>query len=124
MPDRSLVVVAALNMAIAIGAGAFGAHGLKRLLTPDMLAIWHTAVTYHVMHAIGMILVALLLARYNESLLAWAGWIMFAGIILFSGSLYWLALSGHKILGAITPIGGVAFILAWLLTAWAALRAQ
>lgn len=124
MPDRSLVVVAALNMAIAIGAGAFGAHGLKRLLTPDMLAIWHTAVTYHVMHAIGMILVALLLARYNESLLAWAGWIMFSGIILFSGSLYWLALSGHKILGAITPIGGVAFILAWLLTAWAALRAQ
>lgn len=123
MSERLLIVVAALNMAIAVGAGAFGAHGLKRILDPDMLSIWHTAVTYQVMHALGMLLLALMLSRSGISLFAIAGWTMFAGIVLFSGSLYWLALSGTRVLGMITPLGGVLFIVSWLLVAWAAMRA-
>ncbi len=123
MSERLLIVVAALNMAIAVGAGAFGAHGLKRILDPDMLSIWHTAVTYQVMHALGMLLLALMLGRSGISLFAIAGWTMFAGIVLFSGSLYWLALSGTRVLGMITPLGGVLFIVSWLLVAWAAMRA-
>lgn len=123
MTDRALVAIAALNMIIAVGAGAFGAHGLKRVLDADMLAVWHTAVTYHVMHALGMLLIALLMPRFGHGLLSVAGWVMLAGIALFSGSLYSLALTGTRILGAITPVGGVAFIVAWALVVWAAIRA-
>jgi len=120
MNERILVIVGALNMFIAVCAGAFGAHGLKKLLSGDMLAIWHTAVTYQVMHALGMIAVALLLPRFGSGPLSWAGNLMLIGIVLFSGSLYVLALTGVKVLGAITPIGGVCFLAAWLLVAWAA----
>lgn len=123
MTDRALVAIAALNMIIAVGAGAFGAHGLKRVLDADMLAVWHTAVTYHVMHALGMLLIALLMPRFGHGLLSVAGWVMLAGIALFSSSLYSLALTGTRILGAITPVGGVAFIVAWALVVWAAIRA-
>ena len=87
-----------------------------------MLAIWHTAVTYQVMHALGMIAIALLMPRMAGAALHWAGRLMLAGIVIFSGSLYLLALTGTRILGAITPFGGVAFLAAWLLVAWAALK--
>lgn len=122
--ERLLVVLAALNMMIAVGAGAFGAHGLKNVLSSDMLAIWHTAVTYQVMHALGMFAIALLIPRLGQPLLGVAGAVMLAGIVIFSGSLYALALSGIRVLGAITPIGGLAFLVAWAMVAWAAYRAS
>lgn len=122
MPDRPFVILAALNMIIAVGAGAFGAHGLKRVLGPEMLAVWQTGVLYHLIHALGLLAVAWLATRYSSGLLPAAGWLMFAGIVLFSGSLYLLAGTGTRILGAITPLGGVAFLLSWALIAWAVWR--
>lgn len=122
MTDRLLILLGSLNMVLAVGAGAFGAHGLKRVLSSEMLTIWQTAVTYQAMHALGMLAVALLLPRLGGGA-AWAGWLMFAGIIVFSGSLYLLALTGTRMLGAITPLGGVAFIAAWLIVAWCAWKA-
>lgn len=122
MNERSLVIAAAINMFIAVAAGAFGAHGLKNILSSDMLAVWHTAVTYQIAHALGLFVIAMLMPRFNPALLGWAGIVMLAGIVVFSGSLYALAISGMRMLGAITPIGGAAFLLAWALVAWAALR--
>jgi len=122
MKERTLVAIGALNMFIAVGCGAFGAHGLKKMISEEMLVIWHTAVTYQFMHALGMIAVALLMPRMGGAALRWAGQLMLAGIVVFSGSLYLLALTGTRILGAITPMGGVAFLAAWLLVAWAAFK--
>lgn len=122
MTERQLIILAALNMIAAVGAGAFGAHGLKQMISADLLAVWQTAVLYHLIHALGLFVVALLGARYGSSLFSTAGILMFAGIVMFSGSLYLLAITGTKWLGAVTPIGGVAFLVAWALVAWAAWR--
>ena len=92
--------------------GAFGAHGLKARLSPDLLGLWHTAVQYHAWHALGLLAVGL---SFLESI--WvkaAGWLLVAGIVLFSGSLYALALGAPKGVGAITPFGGLAFIFGWI----------
>ena len=124
MKERTLIAAGAINMLIAVGCGAFGAHGLKRMISEEMLAIWHTAVTYQVMHALGMIAIALLMPRMAGAAMRWAGNLMLAGIVVFSGSLYLLALTGTRILGAITPLGGAAFLAAWLLVAWAACRRE
>ncbi|CAM4155759.1 DUF423 domain-containing protein [Bordetella tumulicola] len=123
MTDRQLIILAALNMIAAVGAGAFGAHGLKQMISADLLAVWQTGVLYHLIHALGLFIVALLAARYGASLFTTAGLIMFVGIVLFSGSLYILALTGTRWLGIVTPIGGVAFLVSWALVAWAAWRA-
>jgi len=122
MNERTLVIAAAVNMFIAVAAGAFGAHRLKDILSSDMLAVWHTAVTYQIAHALGLFVIALLMPRLNPALLGWAGIAMLAGIVLFSGSLYALAISGVRMLGAITPLGGAAFLLAWAVLSWAAFR--
>ena len=96
--------------------GAFGAHGLKAILTAEMLAVYKTAVDYQMWHALGLGLIAVFRQQFSESaLLKWAGWLMFSGIILFSGSLYLLAIFNTKWLGMITPLGGVSFLLAWIL---------
>ncbi len=98
----------------ALVLGAFGAHALKSRLSAEMLAVWHTGVEYHVYHALGLLAVGLVATQLPESaLLKWSGWLMLAGIVLFSGSLYALALSGERWLGAITPIGGLGFLAAW-----------
>jgi len=108
--------LSALCAFIAVAMGAFGAHGLKGILTPDMLAVYKTAVTYQMWHALGLGLIALLRAQNPEvNLLKYAAWTMFAGIILFAGSLYLLSLSGLKWLGMITPMGGLCFLAAWAL---------
>ncbi len=105
-----------LSAFLAVMMGAFGAHALKMVLTADMLAVYKTAVTYQMWHALGLGLVALLRYHHPQSnLIIYAGWLMFTGIILFSGSLYLLSLSGLKWLGMITPLGGVCFLSAWLL---------
>jgi uncharacterized membrane protein YgdD (TMEM256/DUF423 family) len=124
MTDRHLTLIAALNLFVAVGAGAFGAHGLKRILSPEMLVVWQTAVTYQMVHALGLLAVALLGARFGSPALSAAGILMIAGIVMFSGSLYLLALTGMRWLGPITPLGGAAFLAAWLLVAWAAWRGQ
>lgn len=122
MPDRRLVFFAALNLVIAVGAGAFGSHGLRQVLSPGELEIWHIAVLYQMIHALGLIGIALLQPRFDCAALRMAGPLMLAGIVVFSGSLYVLVLTNTRILGAVTPLGGLAFIVAWLLVAWASLR--
>lgn len=109
---------------LAVIFGAFGAHLLKKRLTADLLDIYHTAVQYHFFHSLALLGLGLLLLQLPESvLLRWSGWLLLAGMILFSGSLYMLALSGMRWLGAITPLGGGAFIIAWLLLAVAVWKA-
>lgn len=101
---------------LAVALGAFGAHALKGRLSAEMLAVWHTGVQYHLGHALGVLAVGLVATQLPESaLLKWSGGLMLAGIVLFSGSLYALAFSGLSWLGAITPVGGAAFLLAWAL---------
>lgn len=123
MIDRALAVCAALNMVVGVGAGAFGAHGLKRVLSADMLAAWQTAVTYHLIHGLAILAISIAVPRMASSTMPLAGWMMFAGIVLFSGSLYALALTGQRWLGPVTPLGGVAFMAGWLMLAWSAWRA-
>jgi uncharacterized membrane protein YgdD (TMEM256/DUF423 family) len=112
--DKTFTFVAALMGLIGVGLGAFGAHGLRGRLAPDMLAVFETGVRYHMYHALALLLTAALLARADGRALVLAGWSFTAGIVIFSGSLYALALSGVTVLGAITPIGGLAFLLGWI----------
>lgn len=123
---RICIVLAAANGLIAVAAGAFAAHGLKPRLSPDMLAIFETAARYQMYHALAM-LAAAVLARGASARSGWfaaASGAFQAGIVVFSGSLYVLALSGVRAWGAVTPIGGAAFLLGWLLLAVAAWRDQ
>jgi uncharacterized membrane protein YgdD (TMEM256/DUF423 family) len=121
---RLFLVLAALAGAIAVMLGAFGAHALRAKLGADLLAVWNTAVQYHFWHALALFAIGLVALHLPESAaLRWAGWLMLAGIVVFSGSLYALALTGVRGLGAVTPFGGVAFILGWLTLAWALMRA-
>jgi len=109
---------------LAVALGAFGAHALKGSLSPHYLAVYHTATDYQMWHAIGLIIIGILYQQNPTNLLGKAGWFMLAGIIIFSGSLYALSLTGIKILGAITPIGGVAFLIAWLLLAYNSIKSK
>ena len=118
MIDRGLGVFAAVNMMIAVAAGAFGAHGLRRVLSPEMLAVWQTAVTYQMAHALGILCIAMASARMPAAQLHWAGWVLGLGVVLFSGSLYLLATTGMRWLGPVTPIGGLAFLVGWGMLAW------
>ena len=118
MPARLALVLAALLLFVAVGAGAFGAHALKARLGPDLMTTFQTAVQYHAWHALGLLAVGVLLLQKPDSgALAIAGWLLVAGIVLFSGSLYALALTGIRTFGALTPIGGVCFLAAWLAVA-------
>ena len=122
MNDRHLVVIAALTLMVGVGAGAFGAHGLKSMLSADMLAIWQTAVLYQMIHGLGILGIAALYAHRADPRLIRAGLLLLVGIVIFSGSLYILTLTGLRSLGAITPVGGVAFIAGWAMLALAMLR--
>jgi uncharacterized membrane protein YgdD (TMEM256/DUF423 family) len=120
---RLFIVAGCVAALLAVAAGAFGAHALKTHLAPDMLAVYKTGVEYQYYHAFGMILVGLAQLHLPASAyLRAAGWLMLAGIVLFSGSLYLLALSGATWLGAVTPLGGLSFIAAWALFAGAFTR--
>ncbi len=122
MTPRTWVVAGALLAGLAVAAGAFGAHGLRARLSPDILQVFETAARYQMYHGLALIAVGLIADRWPSPLLGPAGWLFLAGIVLFSGSLYGLTLSGVRILGAITPIGGVAFLAGWALVALAAWR--
>jgi uncharacterized membrane protein YgdD (TMEM256/DUF423 family) len=103
--------------------GAFGAHGLRERLTPDMLAVFETGVRYHLFHGLAVMAVAWAAARWPGPLTGAAGWLFVAGIFFFSGSLYVLSITGIRWLGAITPIGGLCFTIGWLVLALGAMRA-
>ncbi len=117
---KTFLTLGAINAFLCIALGAFGAHGLKKTLSVDMLAVYQTGIQYHFYHAAGLLIVGLILLHFSKSrLIALSGWLMFAGIILFSVSLYVLSLTGIRELGMITPFGGVAFLSAWALLAYA-----
>jgi uncharacterized membrane protein YgdD (TMEM256/DUF423 family) len=107
---------------VAVGAGAFGAHGLRARLSPELLAVFETAARYQMYHALALLAVAWAVTRWPGALPHWAGWLFLAGTVLFSGSLYLLALTGIRWLGAITPLGGLAFLAGWLCLLLAAAR--
>jgi uncharacterized membrane protein YgdD (TMEM256/DUF423 family) len=112
--SKLFLILGSLNAALVVMLGAFGAHALKARLSEQMMAVYQTGIQYHFYHALGLLIVGLVAFHLPASIwLKWSGYLMFAGIILFSGSLYLLALSNIRWLGAITPIGGTAFILAW-----------
>jgi uncharacterized membrane protein YgdD (TMEM256/DUF423 family) len=115
--SKLFLVLGAASMALAVALGAFGAHGLKQKLSPEMLQVYKTGVEYHFYHALGLLVVGLLAKNIQSGLLLWSGWSMVIGTILFSFSLYLLSVTGVKWLGAITPLGGTAFIVAWVLLA-------
>src|SRR6201984_1455112 len=112
--DRTFLLAGGISGLIAVGFGAFGAHGLRGRLTADMLAVFETGVRYHMYHALALLLTAALVPRIPGKAIVAAGWLFVAGIVLFSGSLYLLAITGVTMLGAITPVGGVAFLAGWL----------
>lgn len=114
----------AVAAAIGVGLGAFGAHGLKARVSPEMLAVFETGVRYHLIHALGLLAVGWAAGRWPGPSTQAAGFLMIIGILLFSGSLYIMTLTGIRWLGAITPLGGLAFIAAWVLLAVSAFRSQ
>jgi uncharacterized membrane protein YgdD (TMEM256/DUF423 family) len=120
---KLFVLIGALAGAAGVALGAFGAHALEARVAPDMLAVWQTAVQYHFWHALGLLAVGIVALHLPVSApLKWAGWLMVAGLVLFSGSLYVLTLGGARWLGAVTPFGGASFIAGWLALAYAMLR--
>jgi uncharacterized membrane protein YgdD (TMEM256/DUF423 family) len=118
--DRTFLLIGALAGFTGVTLGAFGAHALRGRLSPEMLVVFETGVRYQMYHALVIIATGLILARMSGWLIVAAGWLFTAGIVLFSGSLYLLAFTGVTMLGAITPIGGVAFLLGWACLALAA----
>lgn len=116
--------IGAILLGLAVTLGAFGAHGLRSRLDAYSLDVYEKAVFYHFVHALGLLIVPVLgkIGMASEAGAARVGWLMIAGILIFSGSLYALAVSGVRTLGAITPLGGVAFIAAWALLAWELMR--
>lgn len=120
--DRAFFITGAVLAALGVAVGAFGAHALRGRLTPDLLNVFETGVRYQLIHALGLLAVAWATTRWPGRATNMAGWLFLAGIVLFSGSLYALSMSGVRALGAITPLGGVAFIAGWIALAWAVWR--
>ena len=118
--DRTFLLIGAVAGFTGVTLGAFGAHALRGRLSPEMLVVFETGVRYQMYHALAIIATGLIAARMGGWLIVAAGWLFTAGIVLFSGRLYLLAFTGVTILGAITPIGGVAFLLGWACLAMAA----
>jgi uncharacterized membrane protein YgdD (TMEM256/DUF423 family) len=120
--ERTFLALGAVSGLVGVAAGAFGAHGLKARLGPEMLAIFETGARYQMYHALALVAAAWTAGRFPGTAATWAGWLFVAGTVIFSGSLYALALTGVRVLGAVTPIGGVAFLAGWAALAVAALR--
>ena len=124
--SRTFTLLASILMFIAVGAGAFGAHALADYFAKysDLEPIYETAVRYHMIHALALLGIAWASEQWRDRLIWWAGWLMVAGIFLFAGSLYLLVLTDTRWLGAITPLGGVAFLAGWASLFWAVWRAK
>jgi uncharacterized membrane protein YgdD (TMEM256/DUF423 family) len=122
--DRTFVVLGALLAAVGVAAGAFGAHGLRARVSADLLAVFETGVRYHLIHALGILVAAWAGTRWPSAAVDVGGWLFLVGIVLFSGSLYLLALGAPRSLGMITPVGGFAFILGWLALVFGVLQGR
>jgi uncharacterized membrane protein YgdD (TMEM256/DUF423 family) len=120
--DKLFFVLGSASAGLAVALGAFGAHALKARLTPDMLAVYETGVRYQLTHALALLAVAWAVARWPGPAVTASGWLFVVGTLLFSGSLYALALTGVRGLGAITPIGGVAWLVGWGCLVWGVWR--
>jgi uncharacterized membrane protein YgdD (TMEM256/DUF423 family) len=120
--DRIFLALGALSALVSVAAGAFGAHALRARLEPDLLVIFETGARYEMYHALALLAVAWAAQRWPGSATSAAGWLFVIGTLLFSGSLYALALSGIRALGAVTPFGGLAFLVGWAFLAYAAVR--
>lgn len=114
MKNRNILLSGAVFMALGVLFGAFGAHALKSSLSPEMLEVYKTGVDYQFYHSLGLLLIGLIGFRIESKWINWSGILLIAGIILFSGSLYALSITGIKVLGTITPIGGLAFVAGWI----------
>jgi uncharacterized membrane protein YgdD (TMEM256/DUF423 family) len=121
--DRQFFAIGSLLALLAVAAGAFGGHALKDTLGPDRIDIFKTGAQYQMYHSLALLAVAFAVTRWQDGLLNVAGWLFVGGIVLFSGSLYALAITDVKVLGAITPLGGLCFLIAWALLAVVAWRA-
>ena len=119
--DRTFFMLGALAGVTAVAIGAFAAHGLKGKLPADLFDVFEVGARYHMYHALALLGTAWAATRWPGAATTWAGWLFVAGIVLFSGSLYTLAVTGIRPLGAITPLGGVCFIAGWVALGWAAL---
>lgn len=120
--SRLFLIIGCGSAFLAVAAGAFAAHALRARLAPDLLAVFETGARYQMYHSLALLAVAWYLSEHPGPQGLAAGWAFVAGIVVFSGSLYLLALTGTRWLGAITPLGGVAFLAGWVLLAWAAWR--
>lgn len=121
--DRTFFVLGAVISGLAVAAGAFGAHALRPVLPPEQMETFETAARYHMYHGLGLLAVAWAADRWpGSNLVRIAGWLLVTGMVLFSGSLYALAITRIRLLGMITPLGGLAFITGWALLAWTAAR--
>ena len=121
--ERVFFIIGALSAFIGVAAGAFGAHGLKTRIGPEMLSVFEVGVRYQMYHAFALIVTAWVLTKWPSMPVTAGGWLFVIGTILFSGSLYLLSVSGIRWFGAITPFGGVAFLAGWLCIAWGVWRA-
>jgi uncharacterized membrane protein YgdD (TMEM256/DUF423 family) len=122
---KLLLILGAINALLCVLLGAFGAHALRARLPDNLLAAWNTGVQYHFYHALGLLLIGLIALQWPQSgLIRASGWVMLAGIVLFSGSLYLMGLTHARWLGAITPFGGIALIAAWALLCIGIARSQ
>jgi uncharacterized membrane protein YgdD (TMEM256/DUF423 family) len=119
--DRTFLLIAAVAGFLGVSLGAFGAHGLRDRLSPDMMAAFQTGVQYHLIHAAALLAISAIAVRTTSRMVPMAGWLFTLGILLFSGSLYVLAISGITRFGMVTPFGGLAFLAGWALLAIAAL---
>lgn len=118
--DRLFFGLGCASALVAVALGAFGAHALRARLVPDMLVVFEIGVRYQMYHALALLAVGGVAGRWGGGAVAAAGWLFVAGTVLFSGSLYLLAFTGQRWLGAVTPLGGAAFLAGWAALAWAA----
>ena len=121
-PSQKFLMIGTILAGSGVAAGAFGAHALKEILDAPMLQVFETATRYLMYHAFGLCIVSWAIDRYPEQGLQKSGWLFIAGILLFSGSLYGVSLAGIRWLGAVTPVGGLTFIVGWLLLGWGVWR--
>jgi len=120
--DRIFFIIGSLSGFLGVALGAFAAHGLKGQLAPELLATFEVGVRYQIYHALALLAVGLGRARFPGPWLTAGGWLFVGGTVVFSGSLYLLCLTGVRVLGAVTPLGGLALLAGWLCLAWAAWR--
>ena len=123
-PERLFGLAGSLSALVAVGLGAFGAHILRARLSAEMLTVFETGARYHMYHALALLVTAWVAGRWSSPQASWAGWLFLAGTIIFSGSLYLLSVTGTRWWGAITPLGGVSFLLGWACLAWAIATAR